>query len=57
MARKKKDEEVVEVQPAEQLEAVEHVTVNLDVDPNDPRKLPVVDGNDQSVVDINVPVE
>lgn len=43
--------------PAEQLEAVEeHVTVNLDVDPNDPRKLTVVDGNDQPVVDINEPV-
>ena len=52
MARTKKENV-----PAEQLEAVEeHVTVNLDVDPNDPRKLPVVDGNDQPVVDINEPV-
>lgn len=51
MARKK-DENV----PAEQVEAVEHVTVNLDVDPNDPRKVATVDGNDQPVVDINVPV-
>jgi len=29
------------------------VVVNLDVDLNDPRKIPVVDGNSQPVVDIN----
>lgn len=31
------------------------VTVDLTVDPNDPRKKPVIDGNDLPVVDINVP--
>lgn len=43
--------------PAELLEAVgEQVTVDLTIDPNDPRKVPVVDGNDLPVVDINEPV-
>lgn len=43
---------------AELLEVVgEQVTVNLTVDPNDPRNLPVVDGNDLPVVDINEPVK
>lgn len=49
MAKKK---EVVE----EVVESVEsNVVVNLDVDPNDPRKFPPVDGNTQPVVDINKP--
>lgn len=43
-----KKKEVVE-------EVVEGVTFNLDVDPNDPRNFPPVDGNTQPVVDINKP--
>lgn len=35
----------------------QHVSVDLSVDPNDPRNIPVVDGNDLPVVDINEPVE
>lgn len=41
----KKVEEVVE----------SNVVVNLDLDPNDPRKFPPVDGNTQPVIDINKP--
>jgi len=57
MGRTKK---VVEETPVEEVVEVQNgdnVTVNLDVDPNDPRKKPIVDGNELPVVDINVPVE
>jgi hypothetical protein len=47
---KKKEETVAEV-----LVEQTGVTVNLDVDANDPRKFPPVDGNTQPVVDINKP--
>lgn len=33
------------------------VTLHLDIEPNDPRLFPPVDGNTQPKVDINVPVE
>lgn len=36
---------------------VSNVTVNLTIDPNDPRKFPTVDGASQPVVDINVPIK
>lgn len=51
MGKSNKVDPVVEV-----VEDVEHVTVNLDRDPNDPRNFPVVDGNSQPDVDINEPV-
>jgi hypothetical protein len=52
-----KQEVVKEVKVEEvKVEAVvdNHVTQHLDVDPNDPRSLPVVDGNELPKVDINV---
>lgn len=51
MATKKVD--VVEPEA----EVIPHVTVNLDIDPNDPRNLPAVDGAKLPVVDINVPIK
>lgn len=42
-----------EVKQVEEVE--QHVTVDLTIDKNDPRNIPVVDGNDLPVVDINKP--
>ena len=49
---KKKEAEVVEEVAVENSHVVEH----LDVDLNDPRLKPIVDGNTQPVVDINLPL-
>lgn len=55
---RKKEEVVVEEQVEEAVvQNGDNVSVNLDVDPNDPRKKPVVDGASVEPVDINVPVE
>lgn len=40
----------------EEVVAESNVVVNLDVDPNDVRKKPPVDGNTQPKVDINIPL-
>lgn len=52
---KKKEAEVVEEVAVKSNVAQTAVTTNLDVDPNDPRLKPIVDGNTQPVIDINVP--
>lgn len=51
MANKKSEQ----VEETEVVSEVSHVTVNLGIDPNDPRKFPPVDGASVPIVDINEP--
>lgn len=55
--KSKNDDVKEEVTPqVAELESNSNVTVNLDVDPNDPRKIPAVDGGSQPKLDINKPI-
>lgn len=51
-----KDDDDKRVEEAIQSVTDSNVSVNLDVDPNDPRKHPAVDGGSQPKVDINKPI-